>query len=175
MQTNLLPELKSSLFYVDKQHQLGLSNGAIFAVPIPEEYEAAGAELQAAVEQALQEAEENGVSRRGKEATPWLLKRVGELTAGKSLLSSKWLHVPFRFTVFIVITDVALIKNTARVGTYIQSYLCLSCSRNTILRWSDSCCLFKFGQRRRQCAPCKTIDTAAPNSPEVYSMDSVRL
>lgn len=76
--------------FVDAQTQLGLTNGAVFAVPIPEEYEAVGAELQTAVEQALQEAEENGVNRRGKEATPWLLKRVGELTAGKSLASSKY-------------------------------------------------------------------------------------
>ena len=75
--------------FIDAQAQLGLANGAIFAAPIPEEYEAVGAELQAAVEQALQEAEENGVNRRGKEATPWLLKRVGELTAGKSLASSE--------------------------------------------------------------------------------------
>jgi pseudouridine-5'-phosphate glycosidase/pseudouridine kinase len=66
-----------------------MSTGALFGVPIPMEYEAVGEELQASVEQAVQEAEENGMSRRGKEATPWLLKRVGELTKGKSLLSSK--------------------------------------------------------------------------------------
>ncbi|KAH9898318.1 indigoidine synthase A-like protein [Cubamyces lactineus] len=81
------------------QKQLGMSNGALFAVPIPEEYEAVGQELQRAVEQAVLESEANGVSRRGKEATPWLLKRVGELTAGKSLAS-----------------NIALIENTALVG-----------------------------------------------------------
>ncbi|KAI0335190.1 indigoidine synthase A-like protein [Cubamyces sp. BRFM 1775] len=81
------------------QKQFGMSNGALFAVPIPEEYEAVGQELQRAVEQAVLESEANGVSRRGKEATPWLLKRVGELTAGKSLAS-----------------NIALIENTALVG-----------------------------------------------------------
>ncbi|KAI0695174.1 indigoidine synthase A-like protein [Cytidiella melzeri] len=94
-----IDEPQSAARILHTQHQLGLANGAIFAVPIPEEYEAAGAELQAAVELALEEAEENGVNRRGKEATPWLLKRVGELTAGKSLAS-----------------NIALIKNTARIG-----------------------------------------------------------
>ncbi|RPD55816.1 indigoidine synthase A-like protein [Lentinus tigrinus ALCF2SS1-6] len=79
--------------------QLGMSNGALFAVPIPEQYESVGEQLQRAVEQAVKESEENGVSRRGKEATPWLLKRVGELTAGKSLAS-----------------NIALIQNTATVG-----------------------------------------------------------
>lgn len=81
-------------FFPGTQEQLGMRNGALFAVPIPEEYEAVGQELQRAVEQAVQESEANGVSRRGKEATPWLLKRVGELTAGKSLASSKALHAP---------------------------------------------------------------------------------
>ncbi|KAI0778267.1 indigoidine synthase A-like protein [Trametes elegans] len=81
------------------QQQLGMSNGALFAVPIPESYETVGQELQRAVEQAVAESEGNGMSRRGKEATPWLLKRVGELTAGKSLAS-----------------NIALIENTAFVG-----------------------------------------------------------
>lgn len=66
-----------------------MSNGALFAVPIPEKYEAHGAVLQEAIETALRESEETGVSKSGKEVTPWLLKRVGELTGGKSLESSK--------------------------------------------------------------------------------------
>lgn len=65
-----------------------MTNGALFGVPIPEQYESIGQELQKAVEVALDEAEQNGVNRRGKEATPWLLKRVGELTKGTSLDSS---------------------------------------------------------------------------------------
>ncbi|CCL99025.1 uncharacterized protein FIBRA_01034 [Fibroporia radiculosa] len=81
------------------QQQLGMANGVLFGVPIPVEYESTGEMLQEAVEQAVQEAEENGVSKMGKEATPWLLKRVGELTAGISLTS-----------------NVALIENTALIG-----------------------------------------------------------
>lgn len=41
------------------------------------------------MEQAVEEAEQQGVDKWGKAATPWLLKRVGELTAGKSLASSE--------------------------------------------------------------------------------------
>ncbi|OJA16186.1 hypothetical protein AZE42_00153 [Rhizopogon vesiculosus] len=79
--------------------QLGMSNGALFAVPIPAEYEAVGSTLQEAVEQAVRESEQQHISNLGKEVTPWLLKRVGELTEGKSLAS-----------------NVALIENTALVG-----------------------------------------------------------
>ena len=133
----------------------------IFAVPIPEEYESVGQELQRAVEQAVQEAEVNGVSRQGKEATPWLLKRVGELTSGKSLRSSRcrlsnkmrWRSDKFGFT------DVALIENTATVGkwnwhanAYMQS------SRHS--RRPDCCCLCAAG-RGNQCvtASCRAADT----------------
>lgn len=65
-----------------------MSNGALFGVPIPPAYHEVGETLQKAVELAVKESEENGMSRRGKELTPWLLKRVGELTSGKSLRSS---------------------------------------------------------------------------------------
>jgi len=61
----------------------------LFATPIPAEYEAQGAKIQKAVEQAVRESVEQGVDKRGKEVTPWLLKRVGELTQGKALESSK--------------------------------------------------------------------------------------
>lgn len=79
--------------------QLGMSNGALFAVPIPAEYEAVGSALQDAVEQAVRESEEQNISNLGKAVTPWLLNRVGELTQGKSLVS-----------------NIALVENTALVG-----------------------------------------------------------
>ncbi|KAL4258794.1 Carbohydrate kinase PfkB domain-containing protein [Pleurotus pulmonarius] len=81
------------------QHQLGLQNGALIACPIPEQYEAAGASIQKAVEQAVAESEANGVNKLGKAATPWLLKRIGELTKGESLAS-----------------NIALLENTAAIG-----------------------------------------------------------
>jgi len=67
-----------------------MSNGALFGVPIPVEYETVGSTLQEAVEQAVRESEEQHISNLGKEVTPWLLKRVGELTQGKSLASSQY-------------------------------------------------------------------------------------
>ncbi|KAG9314320.1 indigoidine synthase A-like protein [Chiua virens] len=91
------PEIAARILHV--QRQLGMSNGALFAVPIPEKHEADGALLQEAVERAIRESVETGLSKSGKEVTPWLLKRVGELTSGKSLES-----------------NVALVQNTALVG-----------------------------------------------------------
>lgn len=85
----LCPHFSTNPFGTDTHRQLGFTNGALFAVPIPEKYEAAGAPIQEAVELAVRESEESGVSKRGKEVTPWLLNRVGELTQGTSLESSR--------------------------------------------------------------------------------------
>jgi pseudouridine-5'-phosphate glycosidase/pseudouridine kinase len=71
----------------------------LIAVPIPEEHEARAAEIQACVDQAVAESESNGVSRSGKDVTPWLLNRVKELTHGQSKES-----------------NIALLHNTAIVG-----------------------------------------------------------
>lgn len=81
-----------------------MENGALFAVPIPEAYEAKGQGIQELVEQAIAESEVNGMSKRGKELTPWLLARVAELTGGESLTS-----------------NLALLRNTALVGEQLSS------------------------------------------------------
>ena len=83
----------------DAQAQLGMQTGALIAVPIPEEHEAVGLEIQEFVNQAVRESEQNGISQRGNDATPWLLNRVYELSQGKSLQS-----------------NIALLRNTACVG-----------------------------------------------------------
>ncbi|WVF66842.1 hypothetical protein IAT40_001584 [Kwoniella sp. CBS 6097] len=72
----------------------------LLAVPIPFEHAEAGSKVQEAVEQAVRESVEQGVDKRGKEVTPWLLKRVGELTRGKALE-----------------LNVKLIENNAKVGS----------------------------------------------------------
>lgn len=96
-----------------------MQNGALIAVPIPEEYEVAGLEFQKMVDQAVQESEENGVNASGNDATPWLLRRIEELTGGKSLIS-----------------NVALLKNTALVGES-QFQLCFSCFIHYVSSWAN--------------------------------------
>lgn len=63
--------------------QAGLRGGMVIANPIPEQYAMEEGEIAAAIEQAVRESVEQGVS--GKESTPFLLARVAELTGGDSL------------------------------------------------------------------------------------------
>ncbi|XP_072001353.1 uncharacterized protein [Engystomops pustulosus] len=80
--------------------ELRLGSGVLISVPIPSEYAASGQMIEEAIHQALEEARLQGIV--GKEVTPFLLSRVNNITAGKSLDS-----------------NIALIKNNARVGSRI--------------------------------------------------------
>lgn len=62
---------------------LGLEGSAIIANPIPEEYAMDQDYMDGLVSDALKEAEQMGIS--GKNLTPYMLKKVQEMTGGKSL------------------------------------------------------------------------------------------
>ena len=66
--------------------ELGLAGGAVVANPIPTQFAMPKADIDAAIAQALREADEQGV--KGKASTPFLLARVCELTGGNSLAAN---------------------------------------------------------------------------------------
>lgn len=72
----------------------GLRSAVLIAVPIPEEAEL---DISDEIEQAVRDADDKGIS--GKDLTPYLLKRIDELTYGKSVES-----------------NAALLKNNAKVA-----------------------------------------------------------
>ncbi len=84
---------------------MGLKGGVVIANPIPQAYAMPKAEIDAAIEKALAEAEEQGIG--GKASTPFLLSRVCELTGGNSLDS-----------------NIQLVLNNARLASAIARDLC---------------------------------------------------
>lgn len=80
--------------------QLKLSAGQLVTNPIPKEHEIPHEEIDAIIEQAIQEADEKGI--HGKDSTPFLLSKIVELTGGRSLD-----------------TNVQLVYNNARLGAQI--------------------------------------------------------
>ena len=68
------------------QNELGFKGGMLVTNPIPEEYAMPLDTINAAIDQAIAEANEKGI--HGKETTPFLLARVAELTGGNSLASN---------------------------------------------------------------------------------------
>ena len=61
----------------------GLRGGILISNPVPEEYALPHEYIDSIVDQAVKEAEEQGI--HGKDSTPFLLKRIVELSGGKSL------------------------------------------------------------------------------------------
>ncbi|KAI9016462.1 erwinia chrysanthemi IndA protein-like protein-like protein [Phycomyces nitens] len=82
---------------ISANHELGLNSGMVIAVPIPSESAADAQLIQGAIDTAIAEARATGIV--GKEETPFLLKRMAELTKGESLEA-----------------NIALVKNNAIVG-----------------------------------------------------------
>ena len=84
------------------QRQLGLKGGMLVTNPIPEEYAMDDDEIHEAIEKALDEMNRLGI--HGKEATPFLLAKVKDLTGGDSLDS-----------------NIRLVYNNARVAAQIAA------------------------------------------------------
>ncbi len=80
--------------------RLGLDGGVAIVNPIPVEDEIPAEEISVIIEQALADMEANGI--HGKEATPFLLGRIVEITKGASLTA-----------------NIALVNNNARLGAQV--------------------------------------------------------
>jgi pseudouridine-5'-phosphate glycosidase len=90
---------------VIKTHwELGFKSGVLVCVPIPHEYEIPREVIEPHIERALTEAEEQKIV--GNAVTPFLLKRIAELTGGAS-----------------VRTNIALLKNNVAVAAEIAKAL----------------------------------------------------
>ncbi len=71
-------------------------------VPIPEQHAAAGAQIEEAIQTALQETQQQNIT--GSNITPYLLQRIQEITSGASLTA-----------------NIQLVKNNAKIGSQIAA------------------------------------------------------
>lgn len=91
---------KEAASIIKAKHDLELEGGILISNPVPEEYSLPHDYIDSIVDQAVKESKEQGI--KGKDVTPFLLKRIVELTGGKSLES-----------------NIALILNNAKLGANI--------------------------------------------------------
>ena len=96
------PEEIASAFRA--QQEMRLDGGMLVTNPIPEEYSMDPARINAAIDEAVADAQRLGI--HGKETTPYLLARVKELTGGDSLSA-----------------NIQLVLNNARLATRIARAL----------------------------------------------------
>lgn len=83
---------------------MGLEGGVVIANPIPQAFAMPEAEIDAAIQEALEDARRQGIG--GKETTPFLLSRVNALTGGNSLTA-----------------NIALVLNNARLASEVAKAL----------------------------------------------------
>jgi pseudouridine-5'-phosphate glycosidase len=83
---------------------IGLNGSVLIANPLPPEYEVPLEVMELQIVKALAEAEANGI--KGKEVTPFLLKRIADNTSGESLEA-----------------NISLIKSNARLAAGIAVFL----------------------------------------------------
>ncbi len=95
-----LDEVQDIARLMQAKWALGLAGGISIANPIPVEHEIPAATIERAIETALQEMAARGIG--GKEATPFMLAKVNEITGGDSLRA-----------------NIALIENNARLAAEI--------------------------------------------------------
>ena len=91
---------------IRSRRALGLGGGELVAVPVPIQDELPRAEAESAIAQAIQLADESGVS--GAAVTPFVLAKIAQLTQGKSKRA-----------------NIALLLNNARVAARIAQALAL--------------------------------------------------
>lgn len=85
---------------IRSKRQLGLGGGVLVANPVPDADQIPAGDMKAYIDTAVAEARRLGVT--GKAVTPFILSRMVELTAGRSLT-----------------TNIALIKNNAAVAAQV--------------------------------------------------------
>jgi pseudouridine-5'-phosphate glycosidase len=99
-----VPDVRGAADVVAIQLRLGVGGGVVVCVPVPPEAALPDDVARAAVERAVREADEAGIS--GPALTPWLLARIATLTEGASIRA-----------------NTALIVNDARVAGELATLL----------------------------------------------------
>lgn len=87
---------------LDANRRLGMGSGIVLAVPISPEHAADGEVIERAIQVALEEADEKNI--RARDTTPFLLRRVNELTGGASLRA-----------------NIQLVLNNAKIGAQVSA------------------------------------------------------
>jgi pseudouridine-5'-phosphate glycosidase len=92
-----VPDIEAAAAVIRAHGAMGLTSGLVICNPVPEADALPLDIARAAIEQAIREADEAGIS--GAAVTPWLLARVAEITGGASVKA-----------------NISLITNNARVA-----------------------------------------------------------
>jgi pseudouridine-5'-phosphate glycosidase len=98
---------RDAALIIDAARRMDARHGLLVVVPVPESDEAHG--IDDAIERAIGEADVQGI--RGKELTPFLLRRVSELSGGASQRANQALLVHNARTAALIARDVSALAH----------------------------------------------------------------
>ena len=104
------------------------NSGLLFANPIPEEHSVPKAQIDSAINQAVQEAATQGV--HGHANTPFILARIKELTKGNSIIANRALVESNVAVATRVAVELSKLKSEGRDGYhagYVLEFLPCPC------------------------------------------------
>ncbi|KAI1661349.1 Indigoidine synthase A like protein-domain-containing protein [Daldinia decipiens] len=84
---SVVQDEKQAAAMILAQEKLGIESGLLFANPIPEDFSIPRDEMNAVIEQAVSESTQQGAL--GSENTPFILRKIRELTGERSVLANK--------------------------------------------------------------------------------------
>ena len=84
---SVVQDEKEAAAIILAQEQLGIETGMLFPNPIPEEFSISRKDMEAAIDTAVRDADEQGFT--GNDNTPFILKRIRELTDGRSVPANR--------------------------------------------------------------------------------------
>ncbi len=102
---NVFQDVKEIAKIIKTKREMKLEGGVLISNPVPSEYEIRAEEINKIIDTAIAESVNQNIL--GKDVTPFLLKRVSEISGGKSLNA-----------------NIQLILNNAKVGALIAKELC---------------------------------------------------
>lgn len=100
-----MPSPKEIAHFIKIKDEIEIHSGVLITQPVPKKHEISYLEMEKIIQNALLDAKKNDV--KGKEITPFLLKKVNELTQGNSLQ-----------------TNIALVQNNVHLATEIAIEIC---------------------------------------------------
>jgi pseudouridine-5'-phosphate glycosidase len=103
-----LPTTSAIAAVIHEKKRMNLRGGILVANPIPAEYEIPATEIEPFIQKALSDAEKQGVN--GKELTPFLLKTLNSVTAGRSQQANEQLVLNNAVVAARIAVDLAAIR-----------------------------------------------------------------